>query len=117
MGRCFAADWRQSRAPTTLARQTKAYDIARCRDHLRQRGSIARIPRKRIERNDRLGRNRWVVERTHAWFARVHKLRIGFERRIDLHLALLLLAPSSADGCFLVFVSRSEYAVAERPVR
>ncbi|MEA5175781.1 IS5/IS1182 family transposase, partial [Xanthomonas fragariae] len=37
---------------------------------------------------------RWVVERTHAWFAGMGKLRIRFERRIDLHLALLSLACS-----------------------
>ncbi|MCC4631654.1 IS5/IS1182 family transposase, partial [Xanthomonas fragariae] len=33
-------------------------------------------------------------ERTHAWFAGMGKLRIRFERRIDLHLALLSLACS-----------------------
>ncbi|AOD15232.1 tis1421-transposase b [Xanthomonas fragariae] len=72
----------------------KAYDIQRCRDFLKQRGIIARIARKGIERNDRLGRHRWVVERTHAWFASMGKLRIRFERRIDIHLALLSLASS-----------------------
>ncbi len=72
----------------------KAYDIDRCRDHLNQRGITPRIARKGIERNDRLGRYRWVVERTHAWFAGMGKLRIRFERRIDIHLALLSLACS-----------------------
>uniref|UniRef100_UPI00131EDC9D transposase n=1 Tax=Xanthomonas fragariae TaxID=48664 RepID=UPI00131EDC9D len=72
----------------------KAYDIDRCRAFLKQRGIIARIARKGIARNDRLGRHRWVVERTHAWFAGMGKLRIRFERRIDLHLALLSLACS-----------------------
>ncbi|MDM7573890.1 IS5/IS1182 family transposase, partial [Xanthomonas fragariae] len=33
-------------------------------------------------------------ERTHAWFAGMGKLRIRFERRIDLHLTLLSLACS-----------------------
>jgi hypothetical protein len=41
---------------------------------------------------ERLGRNRWVVERTHAWFAGFGKLRIRFERRLDIHVALLSLA-------------------------
>ncbi|WP_425522384.1 IS5 family transposase [Xanthomonas vasicola] len=72
----------------------KAYDIDRCRNALKQRGIIARIARKGIERNDRLGQHRWVVERTHAWFAGMGKLRIRFERRIDIHLALLSLACS-----------------------
>ncbi|CAD0346996.1 hypothetical protein CFBP2533_32170 [Xanthomonas hortorum pv. pelargonii] len=84
----------------------QAYDIARCRTFLKQRGIIARIARKDIERNHRLGRHRWVVERTHAWFAGLGKLRIRFERRIDLHMTLLLLAPSSADDFFLGFVNR-----------
>lgn len=51
-----------------------------------------RIARKGIERNDRLGRHRWVVERTHAWLAAFGKLRTRFERRIDIHVALLSLA-------------------------
>ncbi|XUP36039.1 IS5 family transposase (plasmid) [Xanthomonas axonopodis pv. vasculorum] len=72
----------------------KAYDIDRCRNALKQRGITARIARKGIERNDRLGQHRWVVERTHAWFAAMGKLRIRFERRIDIHLALLSLACS-----------------------
>ncbi|MBB4132032.1 IS5 family transposase [Xanthomonas arboricola] len=63
----------------------KAYDVQRCRTVLKQRGIIARIARKGIERNDRLGHHRWVVERTHAGFAGMGKLRIRFERRIDIH--------------------------------
>ncbi|MFC7519748.1 IS5 family transposase [Xanthomonas populi] len=84
---------RRRRWPDTL-HADKAYDIDRCRAFLKQRGIIAQIARKGIERNDRLGRHRWVVERTHAWFAAMGKLRIRFERRIDLHLALLWLACS-----------------------
>nr|WP_238135712.1 IS5 family transposase [Xanthomonas fragariae] len=84
---------RPRRGPSKL-HADKAYDIERCRTSLKQRGIIARIARKGIERNDRLGRHRWVVERTHAWFAGLGKLRIRFERRIDLHLALLWLACS-----------------------
>ena len=72
----------------------KAYDFARCRQHLRQRGIQSRIARRGVERNDRLGRHRWVVERTHAWLAAFGKLRIRFERRIDIHVALLSLACS-----------------------
>ena len=70
----------------------KGYDYPRCRAHLRRRGIQDRIARKGIERNDRLGRHRWVVGRTHAWLAAFGKLRIRFERRIDTHLALLSLA-------------------------
>ena len=72
----------------------KAYDIDRCHHHLKERGITPRIARKGIERNDRLGRHRWVVERTHAWFAGMGKLRIRFECRIDIHLAWLSIACS-----------------------
>jgi IS5 family transposase len=70
----------------------KAYDSRRCRAYLRRRGIKSRIARRGIESNDRLGRHRWVVERTHAWLAGFGKLRIRFERRIDTHLAWLKLA-------------------------
>lgn len=45
----------------------KDYDFARCRKHLLLRSIKDRIARRGVERNDRLGRHRWVVERTHAW--------------------------------------------------
>ena len=45
-----------------------------------------------MESKERLGRYRWVVERTHAWFAGFGKLRIRFERRLDIDVALLSLA-------------------------
>ncbi len=70
----------------------KGYDFKRCRRHLRQRGIAARIARRGVEGRERLGRHRWVVERTHAWLAGFGKLRIRFERRLDTHLALLRLA-------------------------
>jgi IS5 family transposase len=70
----------------------KGYDYERCRRHLRGRGIKDRIARRGIERNDRLGRHRWVVERTHAWLAAFGKLRIRFERSAQTHVALLSLA-------------------------
>jgi len=72
----------------------KGYDFARCRQHLRRRGIKVRIARRGIERNDRLGRHRWVVERTHAWLAAFGKLRVRFERSVHTHVALLSLACS-----------------------
>lgn len=47
----------------------KDCDFARCRRYLKQRGITARIARRGVEGKERLGRHRWVVERTHAWFA------------------------------------------------
>jgi len=40
----------------------------------------------------RLGRHRWVVERTFAWLAPFRRLTVRHERRADLHLALTTLA-------------------------
>ncbi len=60
--------------PTKL-HADKGYDFARCRAHLKRRGIQDRIARRGIERNDRLVRHRWVVERTHAWLAAFGTLR------------------------------------------
>lgn len=70
----------------------KGYDYARCRAHLRSHGISSRIARPGIESSKRLGKHRWMVERTHAWFAGFGKLRIRFERRLDIHHALPMLA-------------------------
>lgn len=70
----------------------KGYDYRRCREYLRRRGILTRIARRGIESSERLGRHRWVVERTHGWFAGFGKLRIRFERRLKTHEALLKLA-------------------------
>ncbi len=70
----------------------KGYDFKRCRTHLRQRGITGRIVRRGVESSQRLGKHRWVVERTHSWFAGFGKLRIRFERRLDIHETLLKLA-------------------------
>lgn len=72
----------------------KGYDYPRCSQALKDRAITARIARLGIERNDRLGRHRWVVERTHAWLAGFGKLRIRFERSLETHAALLKLARS-----------------------
>ena len=70
----------------------KAYDSRRCRDECRRRGIKARFARRGIERRDRLGRHRWKVERTHAWFGGFRRLVTRYERRDDIHLGLNLLA-------------------------
>jgi IS5 family transposase len=44
----------------------KAYDSAPLRAELRKRGITPRIARRGIESSERLGRYRWVVERTGA---------------------------------------------------
>lgn len=51
-------------------RADKAYDFPRCRQALRKRGIKARISRRGIDSSEKLGRHRWVVERTLAWLSR-----------------------------------------------
>ena len=72
----------------------KGYDYRRCRAYLRAKGILSRIARRGVESSQRLGKHRWVVERTHAWFAGFGKLRIRFERRLDIPQALLTLSRS-----------------------
>jgi transposase len=74
----------------------KAYDIPRCRRALSRRHIKVRIARKGIDASQRLGRHRWVVERTLAWLSRLRRLTIRYERRADIHQAFLTL------GCALI---------------
>jgi hypothetical protein len=45
-----------------------------------------------IDSSRRLGRYRWVVERTGAWFNRDRRLHVRDERRGDIHAACVALA-------------------------
>ncbi len=69
----------------------KGYDYPFCRDLLRQRGIAVRFARRGHESRERLGRWRWVVERTFAWLHQFRRLRIRYERRAELHQAFLSL--------------------------
>ncbi len=69
----------------------KTYDIRRCREALHRRHIKVRIARKGVEASDRLGRHRWVIERTLAWLSRSRRLTIRYERRADIHQAFLTL--------------------------
>ena len=74
----------------------KAYDSRALRAELRKRGITPRIARRGVESSERLGRYRWVVERTISWLNRYRRLRIRYERRADIHLAFLHI------GCALI---------------
>jgi IS5 family transposase len=52
----------------------KGYDFPHCRRALRRRAIQPRIARRGIDSSERLGRYRWVVERTLAWFARYRRI-------------------------------------------
>jgi IS5 family transposase len=72
----------------------KGYDFEYCRQALRQRKIVPRIARRGIERSEKLGRHRWVIERTLAWFSRFRRLAIRYERRLDILHGFHLLAAS-----------------------
>lgn len=65
----------------------KGYDHRRCRRECRARSVVPRLARRGMEDSRRLGRHRWVVERTLAWFARFRRLGPRYERRQDIWTA------------------------------
>ena len=78
----------------------KAYDHHRCRSECRKRAIKPRIARRRVDSSERLGRHRWVVERTLAWLNRFRRLAIRYERRADIHEAFVIL------GCALICLNQ-----------
>ena len=93
--KCGRPRWR----PTKL-HADKAYDHRRNRQECRERHIIPRIARRGVESSKRLGRHRWVVERTLAWLARFRRLTVRYKRRADIHLAFTTL------GCALVCLNQ-----------
>jgi IS5 family transposase len=84
--------WGPSRKRPGKLHADKAYDHRRCRRALTQRHIQPRIARRGLDSSTRLGRHRWVVERTLAWYAQFRRLAIRYERRADIHMAFLMLA-------------------------
>ncbi len=88
---------RPRRRPAKL-HADKGYDAAHCRAECRERSVTPRIARRKIESSEKLGRHRWVVERSFAWLTQFRRLRLRDERRADIHLAFLQL------GCILILL-------------
>lgn len=74
----------------------RAYDSEADREALREVGITPRIPKRRSEHGSGLGRVRWVVERTLSWLHQFRRLRVRYERRLDIHEAFLSI------GCILI---------------
>lgn len=70
----------------------KGYDYEHLRRWLRRRGVRQRIARKGVESSTRLGRHRWVVERTVSWLAGCRCLHRRYERRAEHFLAFVGMA-------------------------
>ncbi len=70
----------------------KGYDNPRVRRHLRRRGISARIARIGRDSSARLGRHRWVVERTLGWLLSYKRLALRYDRTALTITALARLA-------------------------
>ena len=70
----------------------RGYDSEPDREALREVGITPRIAKRRTDHGSGLGVYRWVVERTISWLHQFRRLRIRYERRLDIHEAFLTLA-------------------------
>ncbi len=78
----------------------RGYDHDKYRRLVRKRGVAPVIARRQAEHGSGLGRHRWVVERTFAWLHNFKRLLVRYERRSEIHQALLTL------GCCIVCFRR-----------
>ena len=66
---------------------------AECRARsITPRSITPRIARRGVETSERLGRHRWVVERTFGWMIRWRRLVRDYERRLDVSEAMIHVA-------------------------
>ena len=70
----------------------KGYDYEHLRAWLRRRRITPRIARRGVETSQRLGRHRWVIERSLAWLTGYRRLTLRYERSARLFAAFLTLA-------------------------
>jgi len=70
----------------------RGYDSDVLRQKLRDRGIKPVLAKRRSEHGGGLGKYRWVVERSHAWFHNFHRLRVRYERLAKIREAFLKFA-------------------------
>ena len=70
----------------------RGYDHDNYRRLVWERGIKPVIARRQTDHGSGLGRYRWVVERTFAWLHNFKRLLVRYERRAEMHQALLGLA-------------------------
>jgi len=70
----------------------KGYDYDHLPRWLSGRGIRHRIARKGVESSHRLGRHRWVAERTVSWLAGCRRLHRRYERKAEHFLAFVGIA-------------------------
>lgn len=74
----------------------RAYHSRKSRRELRRRKVKVRVAKPHDPHGSGLGRRRWVVERTISWLHQHRRLRVRYERRADIHDALVSI------GCCLI---------------
>ena len=74
----------------------RAYDSEDHRRVLRGLGITPILAKRHTENGSGLGMHRWVVERTLSWLHQYRRLRVRYERRADIHQALVTL------GCIMI---------------
>jgi transposase len=80
----------------------RAYDSKKHRRQLRERGIVPRIAKHNMIHGSRLGKERWVVERTISWLHQQQRLERRYDRRDDIHEAFLTI------GCALICHQRPQ---------
>jgi transposase len=70
----------------------RAYDSAKHRKALQDRGIRHQLAKRRTAHGSNLGKTRWVVERTIAWLHQFRRLRVRYERLPSIHEAFLRIA-------------------------
>ncbi|WP_392957529.1 transposase [Streptomyces sp. LN245] len=70
----------------TARLEPKPWGTSRCHPIVRQ------TPRRGAEASDRLGRHRWVVERTMSWLNGCRRLHRRYERKAEHFLAFAGIA-------------------------
>ncbi|MFI2511703.1 IS5 family transposase [Streptomyces sp. NPDC018972] len=82
---------RRRRRPAKLYGD-KGYDYRHLRRWLASRGIRHRLARRGVESSERLGRHRWVVERTIGWLSGTRRLHRRYERKPEHSLAFAGIA-------------------------
>ena len=72
----------------------RAYDHDKYRRQVTAKGITPYIARRGVPHGSGLGVHRWYVERTFGWLHAFKRLRVRYERRADIHQALISLACS-----------------------
>ncbi|AGZ40725.1 transposase [Actinoplanes friuliensis DSM 7358] len=72
----------------------RGYDHDKYRRLLRQQRITPKIARRGDAHGSGLGKHRWLVERTFSWLHNLRRLRTRYERRADIHQAMISIACS-----------------------